>query len=149
MIYQTQPEDFVAEFEIALCICKFGDKILMLKRAEKDTFAGQWCFPGGTIHINEMPEQTVVREIKEETGIDLSQQEHIFVFQSFVKYPDYEFVEHVYRADFNVLPKVVVNKNEHQDFQWVRIDSLKKLQLLPNVLETLTLALKHEDPQTS
>ncbi len=44
-------------------------KVLMLKRT-KEPFIGYWALPGGKIDIGEHPEETAVREIKEETGID-------------------------------------------------------------------------------
>lgn len=44
-------------------------KILFLKRT-KPPFEGYWALPGGKIDFGEHPEETAVREIKEETGID-------------------------------------------------------------------------------
>lgn len=45
-------------------------KILLIKRA-RDPFKGMWAIPGGRIEDNETAEQCLVREMKEETGLDI------------------------------------------------------------------------------
>jgi 8-oxo-dGTP diphosphatase len=45
-------------------------KILLIRRA-KDPFKGMWALPGGIIEDNESAEQCLVREMKEETGLDV------------------------------------------------------------------------------
>jgi len=45
-----------------------GDKILLIKR-RTPPFIGYWALPGGRSEPNETIEQTVIREVKEETGL--------------------------------------------------------------------------------
>ncbi len=45
------------------------DKILLIKRT-KEPWAGLWHFPGGHVDEGEIPQDSVIREIKEETGLD-------------------------------------------------------------------------------
>src|SRR3989344_3651597 len=135
MISETRPEKFDPRFEIATCICLSKGEILLLQRQDKDTFPNHWCFPGGTIHIDENSAQTVKREIKEETGIDLNNVEHRFLTTAYASYPEYDFIEHVFFAELSDRPQVTVNPREHKDFQWVRQESLKHLKLLPDVVE--------------
>jgi 8-oxo-dGTP diphosphatase len=47
------------------------DKILLIKRNTKP-FVGYWALPGGRLDPGETIEQTVVRECKEETGLDIT-----------------------------------------------------------------------------
>ena len=44
-------------------------KILLIKRA-KEPYKGQWAMIGGKIEFGEHPQETAVREVKEETGLD-------------------------------------------------------------------------------
>lgn len=44
------------------------DKVLLIKRSD----APMWAFPGGGVERGETPEETTVRELKEETGLDVS-----------------------------------------------------------------------------
>jgi 8-oxo-dGTP pyrophosphatase MutT (NUDIX family) len=49
------------------------DEILLLRRSRDDDFApGLWGFPGGHIHEGETPEQTMRRELEEETGEEVA-----------------------------------------------------------------------------
>ena len=44
------------------------DCVLMVQHRENDRI--YWTFPGGEVEIGEIPEEAVIREIKEETGLD-------------------------------------------------------------------------------
>jgi len=47
-----------------------GDNILLVKRA-KDPSAGAWSLPGGAQELGETLKAAVIREIAEETGLDI------------------------------------------------------------------------------
>ncbi len=48
-----------------------SDKILLIKRNTRP-FVGYWALPGGRMDPGETVEQTIVREVKEETGLDVA-----------------------------------------------------------------------------
>lgn len=47
-----------------------NDRILLVKRAHLPR-VGWWCIPAGFMEWDEHPEETAIREVREETGLDL------------------------------------------------------------------------------
>lgn len=109
-------------------LIKNEEKILMLKRPkDKKVYAGYWNFPGGKIEESETEIQCVIREVKEETGMD---------FEPSVKIMDI--------VDKNIEPKKVVvfdgNANgsvklseEHEEYGWFTIEEIKNIPVLPYI----------------
>jgi 8-oxo-dGTP diphosphatase len=48
-----------------------NNKIVLIKRRTLP-FTGYWALPGGRVDPGETVEQTIVREVKEETGLDVT-----------------------------------------------------------------------------
>lgn len=44
-------------------------RVLLAQRPEGKQLAGLWEFPGGKVEADESPEETLIRELKEEIGI--------------------------------------------------------------------------------
>ena len=58
-----------------LCYLSRGDELLLLHRIKKkdDLNEGMWIGIGGHFEENESPEECVLREVKEETGLTLTE----------------------------------------------------------------------------
>ncbi len=104
------------------------DKILLVKR-DTVPFKGYWALPGGRMDPGETVEQTIVRECKEETGLDVEVVRVIgeYVEKGIKDEVDYEY----YPTCF--LVKVVGGeiKRQESEIQEIRLFSLKRL---PNPL---------------
>ncbi len=55
---------------IAVGLVWNGNRLLIDRRHEKGLLGGLWEFPGGKIEEGETPEQAVVREVREELGVE-------------------------------------------------------------------------------
>jgi ADP-ribose pyrophosphatase YjhB (NUDIX family) len=53
-------------------IIKHGDEVLLCKRSPEESLPNHWSIPAGGIEIGESPGQAAIREVFEETNIELS-----------------------------------------------------------------------------
>ncbi len=53
------------------CLLVKDDKLLLVKRAT-EPWLGSWYIPAGFVEVDETPRQAAEREVKEETGLDVS-----------------------------------------------------------------------------
>jgi mutator protein MutT len=102
-----------------------GDSILLLERRKPHVLE----FPGGNIEFNETPQEAIKREIREETGIEVSKIQLFDV--SSVTFPN-NFVQQVLllfvtKLDKNV--KIIISP-EHENYKWVRVDKLGQINNL-------------------
>ena len=58
-------------FVVAAALTNEVGEILLQKRPEGRQMGGLWEFPGGKIEEDESPESALVRELKEELGVDV------------------------------------------------------------------------------
>ena len=58
---------------VACALVDADKRVLIAQRPEGKALAGLWEFPGGKVEPGERPEQTLIRELHEEIGIDVSE----------------------------------------------------------------------------
>ena len=114
---------------VAACALVDTDgRVLLTERPAGKSMAGLWEFPGGKIETGERPEETLIRELKEELGI-------------VVKEPclaPLTFASHSY-DDFHLLMPLyvcrrwegIVTPNEGQRLAWVRPNRLGDYKMPP------------------
>ena len=55
---------------VAVALVDADGRVLLAQRPEGKSLAGLWEFPGGKVHEGESPEYALVRELREELGIE-------------------------------------------------------------------------------
>ena len=60
-----------------LGIIQQDGRLLMIQRSKFVRVPLAWCFPGGEIEQGETHEQALIREIKEEVGLDVQPGQHL------------------------------------------------------------------------
>jgi len=55
---------------VAVALVDPDGRVLLARRPQGKAMAGLWEFPGGKVDPGERPEQALIRELKEELGID-------------------------------------------------------------------------------
>ena len=90
-----------------------------------------WGIPGGKIELNEPSEEALIREIKEETQLEITNIHFVFVqdcIQSTEFYKPAHFLLLNYTAEVSGKEDVVLN-DEAQDHKWVSLEEALLLKL--------------------
>lgn len=99
----------------------YRQKILILKRVRPSSDGlGYWELPGGGLEYGETPHEALIRELKEETDLDIKIIKPIYTFTAIR--PDYQTVG----IGFLTIPTNdhVKLSEEHTDYQFVSSDKL-------------------------
>ena len=107
-------------------IIKNDEGKILLTRRNVEPFKGQWCLPGGHIDENEKALDAVIREAKEETGLDFE--------ADFITYFDEIVPEHGWHAVVLVFAgrgtgEFVVQEREVADIAWFSLEEARSLTL--------------------
>lgn len=60
---------------VTACIVMNSKNEVLLTRRAVEPSKGKWCLPGGFMELGETPESSAIREIKEETGLDVKEED--------------------------------------------------------------------------
>jgi len=114
---------------VAACALVDTDgRVLIAQRPAGKAMAGLWEFPGGKVEAGERPEQTLIRELKEELGIVVNE----------ACLAPLTFASHAY-PDFHLLMPLYVCRRwdgtvtalEDQSLAWVRPNRLRDYPMPP------------------
>jgi 8-oxo-dGTP diphosphatase len=103
-------------------------RVLIAQRPTGKSMAGLWEFPGGKIEPGERPEQSLIRELREELGIEVKEE----------CLAPLTFASHLY-PDFHLLMPLYVCRRwegfvaaqEGQQLKWVRPTELRNYPMPP------------------
>ncbi|MGF9853122.1 (deoxy)nucleoside triphosphate pyrophosphohydrolase [Bacillus paramobilis] len=110
------------------------NEVLCALRSPKMSLPNYWEFPGGKINEGEMPQDALIREIKEELGCLITVGEKI------------EEVDHEYEniivhlATYKAyIESGIPNALEHADLKWVQVKKLLELKWAPADIPTMDI----------
>jgi len=120
----TKPIVLVA----AAALVDIDGRVLICQRPQGKQLAGLWEFPGGKVESGETPETCLIRELREELGIEVAQA----CLAPFV------FASHGYDSFHLLMPLFlcrrwsgVVQRREHEALAWVRPEKLGAYPMPP------------------
>ena len=113
---------------VACALVDSDGRVLLAQRPQGKTLAGLWEFPGGKVEPGEMPEETLIRELKEELGIDVAK----------ACLAPFTFASHTYETFHLLMPLYVcrrwegtVQSMEGQALEWVKPSRMRDYPMPP------------------
>ena len=112
----------------AVALIDADRRVLIAQRPEGKQLAGLWEFPGGKVEPDERPEIALIRELKEELSIDVSE----------ACLAPLTFASHAYETFHLLMPLYVCRRwegtpraLEHARLAWVRPNRLREYAMPP------------------
>ena len=132
VIKSEEDSHWISRSCVAICLVTWNSKFLIVQRGDAVIQSGKWCLPCGYLDYDETIEECAVREIWEESGLDIR------------KYIDVNNISPVYinsdpgatknqdvcfhfnmKIDSIIEPKTqIIDLNETLDIKWVTKDEL-------------------------
>ncbi len=123
-LYPKQPIAGVG----AVIICK-GE--ILLEKRKGEPGRGKWTVPGGLVELGESAEQTVIREVREETNLEVEQPELIDVVNSVTTDENGKIKYHFVIVDYFVKIKGGTLKaaDDAAELSWVEFGEVENYDL--------------------
>ncbi len=118
-----------------------GDRVLLVKRANQP-LKGEWSLPGGAVEIGETLEGALIREAREETGLDVEIGPVVEVLDRIVRDAagrveyHYVIIDYLCRARSGT----AVRGSDADDVRWAGVDEWPGLRLTPRVMSVIEKA---------
>ena len=121
-VHLEPPSDFDPSVHVAAIFLQHGERFLFLLRNVEKEEGNKWGMPAGKRDEGESVEATVVRELMEETGVQISQNDLGRYMRGYTRFPEHDFVFDMYHAELSQEPEVQIAHEEHQDYRWMTIE---------------------------
>jgi len=113
---------------VACALVDADRRVLIAQRPQGKQLAGLWEFPGGKLEAGESPEAALIRELREELGIETKE----------ACLAPLTFASHSYDSFHLLMPLFVCRKwqgvpeaREHAALKWVRPQALRDYPMPP------------------
>ena len=107
-----------------------GDRVLLVKRAH-EPLKGEWSLPGGAVEVGESHEAALLREVREETCLDVTVGPVVEVLDRIGRDANDRVEYHFVIVDYlcRVAGGTATCGSDAEDVEWARRDDLARYRL--------------------
>ena len=99
-------------------------EVLLIKR-KNEPYKDCWAFPGGFVNMDESAEEAAIRELKEETGLEVSEVEQLKAYSNPDRDPRERVITIAFIAESEI--KAVKGSDDAKEARWFDISNLPPL----------------------
>lgn len=108
----------------ALLMLRKSDKLLLMRRANTGYEDGKYCFPGGHVEKGEEVTKAMIREAKEEIGIDIKYDDLILKHILNRKVKDNAYIDFIFECRNWEGTPIIMEKDHSDELKWFNLDEL-------------------------
>lgn len=115
------------------------DRQILLVRRGHEPNKGMWSIPGGLIKLGETAEEAAVREVKEETGLEVSIGAVAGIFNVIIRDGESKIKYHYVIIDYfgEVIGGRLRPGTDVTEARWFELDELENVETSPTVRKAL------------
>lgn len=119
------------------------DSQILLVRRSNPPLQGQWSIPGGLVEIGETTKDAIVREVREETSLEVVPERLVEVFERILRDENLRVQYHFVLIDYLCR---ITSGNEKagsdvSELRWASSDQLESLEVAPETCAVIRKAI--------
>lgn len=109
---------------------------LVTKRSKEEVSPEFWDIPGGLSEYGELPKEALIREVKEEVGLEIVPTKVIHEDSNLDKEKDLIFIRLVYLCELKSnINEIILQEEEHSEYRFINfLEELKNEKIVPYLI---------------
>lgn len=130
MITKNPIENFNKKFDVVSVFIEHNGETLLVQRQGHKPQGNTWAMVAGKVDEGEELAEALAREVEEEIGLKFAPTDYKYFDNYFVRYPNYDYVYHIFHLNLDERPVIDLNLEEHKDHIWVRPEKALQMELI-------------------
>lgn len=146
----ADPREYPRRPFVGVGVVVLHDENVLLIRRGNPPRAGEWSLPGGAQHVGETVRETAVREVREETGVEIIEPHFLEVIDAIIRddagAPRYHYTLIDFWAEWRSGEPYAADDAQHAE--WVPLSELENLGLWSKTVEVIRAAQERRTSST-
>jgi len=101
-----------------------NEVLMLLRSSQCKNEAGKWMIPGGGVDFNEKLEDCIIREVKEEIGVDIDVVKLIAAVNHLLPEEGQHWVAPTFQCKIKSGEPKIMEPHKHEELKWFSLDEM-------------------------